>query len=142
ELVVRASCRGLPMVTYSLDDTSADFTVRDVHVGSTGNRFVVLDRRDGSTMSVDSPLVGHFNVMNALGAAATARTAGFPTEAISTGLSAPMVIPGRLERIVSEPFTVVVDYAHTPAALRHVLRAARLLCAPTGRVIALFGCGG
>jgi UDP-N-acetylmuramoyl-L-alanyl-D-glutamate--2,6-diaminopimelate ligase len=143
ELVRRASCGGLEFVTYAVTDPAADVSVRDVHMTATGNRFTVEDRRTGSTASVDSPLVGDFNVMNALAAAATARAAGISFDAVAGGLSAPLVVPGRLEQIgTGQPFSVLVDYAHTPSALAHVLRAARLLGDPGGRVIVVFGCGG
>jgi UDP-N-acetylmuramoyl-L-alanyl-D-glutamate--2,6-diaminopimelate ligase len=142
ELVRRASCRGLPMTTYSVVDATPDVGVRDVRITPTGNQFVVIDRRNGSAVPVDSPLVGGFNVMNGLAAAASALAAGMPLDAIGAGLSAPIVVPGRLERIAAQPFAVLVDYAHTPSALTHVLPAARLLGDANGRVIVVFGCGG
>jgi UDP-N-acetylmuramoyl-L-alanyl-D-glutamate--2,6-diaminopimelate ligase len=82
------------------------------------------------------------NVTNALAAAVTARVAGFDHAAIAAGLAAVSTIPGRFERIeTGQPFTVLVDYAHTPAALTAVLDAARALPG-TQRVIVTFGCGG
>jgi UDP-N-acetylmuramoyl-L-alanyl-D-glutamate--2,6-diaminopimelate ligase len=87
-------------------------------------------------------LVGRFNVQNALAAAATALVAGFDLDAVAAGLQAPVVVPGRLERVVAgQPFTVLVDYAHTPEALTRLLAEARRL-APAGRVLLVFGCGG
>jgi UDP-N-acetylmuramoyl-L-alanyl-D-glutamate--2,6-diaminopimelate ligase len=143
ELVRRASCHGLPIVTCTAAGAAADVAALDVQMTATGNRFVLVDRRTGATASVDSPLVGDFNVANAVAAAATAIAGGLPFEAVAAGLSAPLVVPGRLERVSgTQPFAVVVDYAHTPSALAHVLRAARLLSDPSGRVIVVFGCGG
>jgi UDP-N-acetylmuramoyl-L-alanyl-D-glutamate--2,6-diaminopimelate ligase len=142
ELAQRASCRGLPMFTYSAVDPKADVGVKEVHITPAGNRFVIVDRGNGTEMAVESPLVGDFNVMNALAAAATALAAGLGPDAVMSGLSAPMVVPGRLEPVMTRPFAVLVDYAHTPAALAHVLRAARLLGDAGGRVIVVFGCGG
>ena len=143
ELGRRASCRGLPVVTYAVGDGSADVGADNVQVGATGNQFELVDRRSGAVAPVQSPLVGDFNVANALAAAATALAAGLPFDAVASGLSAPLVVPGRLERISgAQPFAAVVDYAHTPSALTHVLRAARVLGNPGGRVIAVFGCGG
>jgi UDP-N-acetylmuramoyl-L-alanyl-D-glutamate--2,6-diaminopimelate ligase len=88
-------------------------------------------------------LVGSFNVVNALGAAATALLAGFDPEAVVAGLERPIVVPGRMERVdAGQDFTVLVDYAHTPDALRNALGAARELVAADARVIVVFGCGG
>ncbi|HEX4775226.1 MAG TPA: cyanophycin synthetase, partial [Acidimicrobiia bacterium] len=67
---------------------------------------------------------------------------GFDLDAVAAGLSTPVTVPGRMERIGrGAPFTVLVDYAHTPVALEHALAGARELCAD-GRVIVVFGCGG
>jgi UDP-N-acetylmuramoyl-L-alanyl-D-glutamate--2,6-diaminopimelate ligase len=72
----------------------------------------------------------------------TARLVGFDDEAIAAGLASVSAIPGRLERIdTGQPFTVLVDYAHTPDALRAALAAARQL-AGSKRVLVVFGAGG
>ena len=64
------------------------------------------------------PLVGAFNVANALAAAATARAAGFALDAVARRARRPVVVPGRFERVdAGQPFAVLVDYAHTPDAL-------------------------
>ncbi len=91
--------------------------------------------------TVRMSLPGAWNRQNALGAAAGAALVGIPGEAIVEGLSRPVVVPGRLERVSSsEPFDVVVDYAHTPDALARVLETARSLS--KGDVWVVFGCGG
>lgn len=85
-------------------------------------------------------LGGVFNVANALAAATAAAALGIAPADIAEGLSAAGPVPGRFEPIeAGQPFTVLVDYAHTPEALEHVLRAARR---PEGRLIVVFGCGG
>ena len=86
-------------------------------------------------------LGGTFNVSNALAAATAARELGAAPGAIAAGLSSVASVPGRFETVdAGQPFTVVVDYAHTPASLEQVLAAARH--ASTGRVLVVFGCGG
>jgi UDP-N-acetylmuramoyl-L-alanyl-D-glutamate--2,6-diaminopimelate ligase len=86
-------------------------------------------------------LRGGFNVENVLGAVAAARLLGIDNEAIATGVEALHGVPGRLEPVdEGQPFTVLVDYAHTPDSLENVLRAARDL--GDGRVVCVFGCGG
>ena len=86
-------------------------------------------------------LQGRFNVENALAAAAAARALGVDDATIRKGLEAVDRVPGRFERVdEGQPFTVLVDYAHTPGALETVLVSAREL--GRGRVICVFGAGG
>jgi UDP-N-acetylmuramoyl-L-alanyl-D-glutamate--2,6-diaminopimelate ligase len=79
--------------------------------------------------------------MNAALACAAALALGIDEKAIRRGLETLPAVPGRLERVVAgQPFTVLVDYAHTPDALRRALAAVREHAA--GRVLLVFGCGG
>ncbi|MEK6273822.1 MAG: UDP-N-acetylmuramoyl-L-alanyl-D-glutamate--2,6-diaminopimelate ligase [Actinomycetota bacterium] len=90
---------------------------------------------------IDLKLKGRFNVENTLAAMASARLLGVEDDAIAKGLEALEGVPGRFETVdEGQPFTVVVDYAHTPDSLENVLATARELDA--GRVICVFGCGG
>jgi len=91
---------------------------------------------------VELALAGSFHVANALAAATTAAALGVPEDVIVTGLHRAPPVPGRFEVVVTEaPFTVVVDYAHTPDGLRVLLDSARAL-AGGHRVLCVFGCGG
>jgi UDP-N-acetylmuramoyl-L-alanyl-D-glutamate--2,6-diaminopimelate ligase len=86
-------------------------------------------------------LRGRFNVENALAAATTARALGIGENAIKEGIEAVERVPGRFDEVdEGQPFTVIVDYAHTPGALETALEAARELA--RGRVICVFGAGG
>lgn len=88
-------------------------------------------------------LIGRFNAANALAAAETALMLGHSVPKVVAGLEAAAPVPGRFETIESSrPFTVVVDYAHTPDGLAQVLAAARELLAGDGRLWVVFGCGG
>jgi UDP-N-acetylmuramoyl-L-alanyl-D-glutamate--2,6-diaminopimelate ligase len=99
-------------------------------------------RPDDALGDVELKLPGRFNVENALAAAAAARSLGIGEEAIKQGIEAVDRVPGRFERVdEGQPFTVLVDYAHTPGALETALEAAREL-APGGRLICVFGAGG
>jgi UDP-N-acetylmuramoyl-L-alanyl-D-glutamate--2,6-diaminopimelate ligase len=99
------------------------------------------DVRPGDLADVDVKLRGRFNVLNALGALAAARTLGIEERAIAEGIASVQAVPGRMEEIdEGQPFVVLVDYAHTPDALENVLRAAREFA--DGRVICVFGAGG
>ncbi|MDH3681861.1 MAG: UDP-N-acetylmuramoyl-L-alanyl-D-glutamate--2,6-diaminopimelate ligase [Acidimicrobiia bacterium] len=86
-------------------------------------------------------LAGRHNVANALAAASAAVAAGIDTNDIADALCATQPVRGRFELIqVGQPFTLAVDYAHTPDALDAVLDASRQVA--VGRVIVVFGCGG
>jgi len=99
-------------------------------------------RPDDELPDVELKLAGRFNVENALAAAAAARALGVGEAAIKQGLEAVDRVPGRFERVdEGQPFTVLVDYAHTPGALETALQAAREL-SRGGRLICVFGAGG
>ena len=89
--------------------------------------------------AVTLPLIGDFNIANALAAGAAAWSLGVPAAAVAQRLGTLPQIPGRLE-IISEQPTVLRDYAHTPDALERALDAVRPFTA--GRLIVVFGCGG
>jgi UDP-N-acetylmuramoyl-L-alanyl-D-glutamate--2,6-diaminopimelate ligase len=145
-----AAAGGLRVVTYAIEEPAADEGVRaaDLHAGAVelgprGTRFQLRERRSGRELSVALSLPGRFNVENALAAAATALMSGEDLDTVVAGLSAPLVVPGRMERVDNDRgLEVLVDYAHTPEALEQALEAARAIAAPEGRVIVVFGCGG
>jgi UDP-N-acetylmuramoyl-L-alanyl-D-glutamate--2,6-diaminopimelate ligase len=126
-----------------------------INIGDSWGRRLAADRPDaltfgltdeaevgpGALEGIDLKLRGRFNVENALGAVAAGRLLGLPDEAIVTGIESVTGVPGRFESIdEGQPFTVVVDYAHTPDSLENVLRTARDLA--EARVLCVFGCGG
>lgn len=142
ELARRCRCAQLPLTTFAVADHTADLYADDVRAGGDGTSFTIVHARSGARATVTLSLAGTFNVSNALAAGATALAAGFDLDAVAAGLSTPVTVPGRMERVGrGAPFTVLVDYAHTPVALEHALAGARELCAD-GRVIVVFGCGG
>ncbi|MGN6796756.1 MAG: Mur ligase family protein [Gaiellaceae bacterium] len=92
-------------------------------------------------LGADLRLRGRFNRQNASGAATAARVLGIDPDAIRQGLESVAGVPGRFESVdAGQPFSVIVDYAHTPDSLDNVLRAARELT--TGRLTVVFGAGG
>ncbi|MGH9034663.1 MAG: UDP-N-acetylmuramoyl-L-alanyl-D-glutamate--2,6-diaminopimelate ligase, partial [Acidimicrobiia bacterium] len=140
-LAERCGAQGIPLTTYGRATPEALVRAESVAVSAGGNAFQLVT--PAGTVPVRSPLVGRFNVVNALGAAATALAAGLPLEVVSEGLSAPVLVPGRMERIdAGQPFPVLVDYAHSPDGLDAVLRAARGLVRGAGRLVVVFGAGG
>ncbi|MGH7548980.1 MAG: UDP-N-acetylmuramoyl-L-alanyl-D-glutamate--2,6-diaminopimelate ligase [Gemmatimonadales bacterium] len=92
------------------------------------------------SVPVRLPLLGHYNVANALGVAACAWGLGVDLETVAERLGRAPQIPGRMERLAERPCTVLRDYAHTPDALERALEALRSLTA--GRLIVVFGAGG
>jgi UDP-N-acetylmuramoyl-L-alanyl-D-glutamate--2,6-diaminopimelate ligase len=124
----------IPALTFGVD-SEADVRATDVRVTAAGVSFRVDD------VQVRSRLRGHFNVSNCLAALAAARQLGIDDEAIVGGIADLPGVPGRLEPVEGgQPFTVLVDYAHTPDSLENVLSATRSLT--VGRLIVVFGCGG
>jgi UDP-N-acetylmuramoyl-L-alanyl-D-glutamate--2,6-diaminopimelate ligase len=137
-----ARTAGLDVWTYARADPDADVVAADITLGPRGIALTVVDRRSETRVDVDAPLIGRFNVANVLAAAATARAAGFGLDAVAEGARATKV-RGRAEPIDrGQPFTVLVDYAHTPGELDAVLSAAHDLAGDPGRVVVVFGCGG
>jgi UDP-N-acetylmuramoyl-L-alanyl-D-glutamate--2,6-diaminopimelate ligase len=126
-----------PRLTFGLDP-SADVTASQVVLDAAGSRFL-LGGRFGSA-EVTLPLLGDFNVANALAAAATGLSLGRPIGAVAQRLAVAPQVPGRMERISDVPCIVLRDYAHTPDALERALASLRPLTA--GRLIVVFGCGG
>jgi UDP-N-acetylmuramoyl-L-alanyl-D-glutamate--2,6-diaminopimelate ligase len=130
----------LPVWTYAVERDDADVGAVDLRAGPRGASFTVVDRRLDDEVRVESPLLGRFNVANALAAAATARAVGLGLDAVAAGIRS-VHVRGRAERVdAGQPFAVLVDYAHAPGELDAVLAAARELA--SGRVIVVFGCGG
>lgn len=124
-------------------DTPADVTARDVVFHAQGSRFLLV--APTGAVPVALPLIGDFNVANALAAASAALALGVPLNEVAEGLSSAPQVPGRLERLRTEP-TVLRDYAHTPDALDRALRAVRpftqTVDGSDSRLIVVFGCGG
>jgi UDP-N-acetylmuramoyl-L-alanyl-D-glutamate--2,6-diaminopimelate ligase len=128
-LLARVRTTGIAVWPFSLDDAEG------LRVGPEGSRF----RWRG--LQLATRLAGRFNVGNALAAATTAQALGVEDGAIVDGLAGIGSVRGRFQPVdAGQPFTVLVDYAHTPDGLEQALAAARELC--SGRLIVVFGCGG
>jgi UDP-N-acetylmuramoyl-L-alanyl-D-glutamate--2,6-diaminopimelate ligase len=129
---------GARAITYGID-ADADVQGTILAEDGTGSR-IRIAHRSGS-VELTLPLVGRFNVQNALAAAATGVAAGASMEQVRTALARARAARGRMERIESgQPFSVIVDYAHTPEALDKVLGLLRPLT--KGKLIAVFGSAG
>jgi len=159
ELVKFSKKKGSEVVTYGLE--SGDFHAKNVDIGLKGTRFDMATP-DG-VLPIWSPMIGRVNVYNIMAASASAWARGCTEDLITTGIAALKNVPGRFQPVIAgQPFTVVVDYAHTDDALKNLTALARefvgckcpchtgakvahpVPCCPNnaGRVITVFGCGG
>jgi len=113
------------------------YDLEDLVITPAGSRF----RWRGAVVRLR--LGGRFNVRNALAAGTAAAALGVDTAAIVEGLETVEAVRGRFEPVrAGQPFTVLVDYAHTPDGLEQALTSARELTGGRGRVIVVFGAGG
>jgi UDP-N-acetylmuramoyl-L-alanyl-D-glutamate--2,6-diaminopimelate ligase len=133
----RAIAPRTPRVTFGLHP-AADVRATEVAMSAAGSRFC-LSGRFGVT-EIQLPLLGDFNVANALAAAACALALGRPLGEVAGRLAGAPQVSGRMERISDVPCVVLRDYAHTPDALERALASLRPLT--PGRLIVVFGCGG
>jgi UDP-N-acetylmuramoyl-L-alanyl-D-glutamate--2,6-diaminopimelate ligase len=135
---MRARRGGIPVVTFALEG-AADLTVADLRLDAAGSSGTL--RQAARRIPFSLVLPGAYNVSNWLAALGLLMTAGHDLEAAVAAAPHCSGAPGRLERVGTPvPFSVLVDYAHTPAALETVLRALRPLT--RARLIVAFGCGG
>ena len=134
--------RSAEVLTYGL--AGGDFHGDKVEITSRGTRFDL--RTPEGTIPVFSALIGRVNVFNVIAAATASYARGCKQQAIIEGIENLCRVSGRFERVdCNQPFTVVVDYAHTDDALRNLTALAREFVRQAGhgsRVITVFGCGG
>ena len=116
----------------------AEFSACGARDTACGSAFCFRTERDRVPVTLSVP--GDFMISNALAALTSAVLSGIPAKEAAAALAAVRCIPGRMETIVSEPFAVYLDYAHTPDALMHALSSLRKRT--SRRLLVLFGCGG
>jgi UDP-N-acetylmuramoyl-L-alanyl-D-glutamate--2,6-diaminopimelate ligase len=144
--LLRAAAAPVPAVSYALQ-AEAEVRARGLRFTPAAMHFTASG--PGFTVTTLTRLVGVYNVANALAAiTATVGALGISPEVAAAGIASLAGVPGRMERIaLGQPFTAIVDFAHTPNALRRALEAGRELAgssarSPGGRVIAVFGSAG
>ena len=127
-------------LAYSLG-RPAELQARSIEFRPDSTRFELLTGTE--CFPVETHLLGRFNVSNVLAAAGAALGLNIGPPAIQAGVAALAGIPGRMERIEgTHPFLLVVDFAHTPNALRRAIETGREMAAPNGRVVTVFGSAG
>jgi UDP-N-acetylmuramoyl-L-alanyl-D-glutamate--2,6-diaminopimelate ligase/murE/murF fusion protein len=134
-MLMNAACRHL---TYGVEQP-ADLQAVDIAVAATGAAFTVVGPFGSLPLSLR--ITGVFNVYNVLAAAGAVLAEGVAPAVIKQALEEFRSVPGRFELVdAGQPFTVIVDYAHTPDGLENILQTARQFARQ--RIIVVFGCGG
>jgi UDP-N-acetylmuramoyl-L-alanyl-D-glutamate--2,6-diaminopimelate ligase len=128
------------VIAYTVQGRAgADLEARDLECNAAGTSGIL--RLGAETFAFTLPLIGSFNVANALAAAGGALALGIAPHVIVERLRDTPQAPGRLEKFVSaDGVTAVVDYAHTDDAVRKVLAVLRGIT--RGRLVVVLGCGG
>ncbi len=132
-------------ISYGLlnkDGVKADVMAHNLRFTADATHYqLTLPSNNGSSETVNSKLVGEFNVYNMLAAAATGEALGLSSAQIRDGLEAVQILTGRMEPInEGQDFLVIVDFAHTPNGLEKAIGAARGIA--DGRIITVFGSAG
>ncbi|HEY3522767.1 MAG TPA: UDP-N-acetylmuramoyl-L-alanyl-D-glutamate--2,6-diaminopimelate ligase, partial [Candidatus Limnocylindrales bacterium] len=132
---------GARVVRYGTDERA---DVRATRVEEDARRLRVAFVAPSGERTLELRLAGRFNVHNALAVVALGEGLGLAPDSIARGLEGVARVPGRMERVdAGQPFGVIVDYAHSPAALEHVLDLlAPVAAARGGGLIAVFGSAG
>jgi UDP-N-acetylmuramoyl-L-alanyl-D-glutamate--2,6-diaminopimelate ligase len=135
-----AQAAGCEVITYGLN--RGEFHATNLQFAANETRFRMTT--PVGQIDLHAHIPGPANVLNLLAASAAAVARGLTLEEIAQGVEAIAYVPGRFQTVnCGQPFTVVVDYAHTDDALRNVTKLARDLASPrNGRVLTVFGCGG
>lgn len=126
--------------TYSLHHPQANFCVQSVSYSLSGATLEI--QTPHGLLTVQSPLIGHFNVANLLAAIAGALAFGLTLEQIQAAIPHLQGAPGRMQVVHDQGRLFVVDYAHTPDALTQVLASLKHHVTDSGQLWAVFGCGG
>ena len=136
-IMEQADCR---LLTYSAQGNPASLMAEHVELFSDRVEFDAVYQNKRASVTLGIP--GIFSVYNALGVIAAALALNIPLQKIADALRTAQSVKGRVE-VVPTPgkdYTILIDYSHTPDSLENILKAVRGFC--TGRVIAVFGCGG
>ena len=129
---------GVRKYTYGVKN-SADLMAKDIKFSLNGAEFKLLYK--GETYSVNLHMNGMFSVYNVLAALTTAVAMDIDIKIALKAMENVHGVAGRFEVVNKKPL-VIVDYAHTPDGLENVLKSAREITPPDGKLICLFGCGG
>ncbi len=126
-------------VTFSLDDDNCDYSAKNIRISYDGVKYELVSNSNIGRVRFAVP--GKFSVYNSMGAAVCLIEMGMDFKAVLESLALCTGVPGRMEVVPTDtPYTVIIDYAHTPDGLENVLNCVREIT--EGKVICVFGCGG
>ena len=125
--------------TYAIEQ-KADYRAYDIELSSQNSRFMLETKDFRMPLYIELP--GKFMVYNALAAVSCCLELGIDLVQVKRGLEAIHGVPGRFEKLDTKgmPYTIILDYAHTPDSLENILTSVKLFA--KGRIVCLFGCGG
>ena len=126
-------------VTFSVNNNNCDYSAKNIRIASSGVKYELVSNSDIGRVKFAVP--GKFSVYNSMGAAVCLIEMGMDFKAVLDGLATCIGVPGRMEVVPADkPYTVLIDYAHTPDGLENVLNCVREIT--EGKIITVFGCGG
>lgn len=132
---------GVRAVSYSIKDDSSDFYARLNGASIEGMDIELITPDSDIPVSIKLPLLGEYNIMNALQAISLAWTLGISLPLCIDGLTKMKQVPGRLERyLIQGAGSCVIDFAHNPDGLQKILTALRTVC--RGKLYVVFGASG
>ncbi len=127
------------MVTYSVNQNESDYTAKFIRYKNDGIEYELVTM--GYVERVKVAIPGEFTVYNSMAAAVTLIELGFDFSEVLFALSLCKGVKGRIEVVPTDtPYTVIIDYAHTPDGLDNIISSLRKIA--KGRIITVFGCGG
>ena len=126
-------------ITFSVNNDNCDYSAKNIRISSFGVKYELVSNSNIGRVKFAVP--GKFSVYNSMGAAVCLVEMGMDFKGVLDGLVSCVGVPGRMEVVPTDkPYTVLIDYAHTPDGLENVLGCVREIT--EGKVITVFGCGG
>lgn len=126
-------------VTFSVNNDKCDYSAKNIRISSSGVKYELVSNSNIGRVKFAVP--GNFSVYNSMGAAVCLIEMGLDFKAVLDALALCVGVPGRMEVVPADvPYTILIDYAHTPDGLENVLKCVREIT--EGKVICVFGCGG
>ena len=136
EMVENTDCR---TVTFSVNNDRCDYSAKNIRISASGVKYELVSNSNIGRVKFAVP--GNFSVYNSMGAIICLVEMGMDFKAVLDAVAECIGVPGRMEVVPTDtPYTVLIDYAHTPDGLENVLSTVREIT--EGKVIVVFGCGG